>query len=33
MYCNRALGKEDEYFRLKTQLESLIESGLLQEKK
>jgi len=33
MYCNRALGKEDEYFRLKIQLESLIESGLLKEKK
>jgi tetratricopeptide (TPR) repeat protein len=33
MFCNRALGKEDEYLRLKTQLESLIQSGQLKEKK
>ncbi len=33
MFCNRALGKEDEYLRLKAQLESLIQSGQLREKK
>ncbi|MFN6377801.1 MAG: hypothetical protein ACK4WD_00895 [Flavobacteriales bacterium] len=33
MFCNRALGKEEEYLRLKAQLESLIQSGQLKEKK
>jgi hypothetical protein len=33
MFCNRALGNEEEYLRLKTELEAKISQGLIQVKK
>ena len=33
MFCNRALGNEEEYLRLKTELESKVAQGLIQVKK
>jgi len=33
MFCNRALGNEEEYLRLKKELESKIAQGLIQVKK